>query len=228
MNSKAKTLFCGMATVLVLGAGVAAIAVAQQTSSPADIDPVSMSRLPIVDRSAMKTDADRAAYDYIVGTAPRQVPLRGPGGVSLYSPGSAEPIERLNRYLRSESVIGRRIFELCAIIGAWEIEQQYEWSGHEAAALQFGVSQKAVDVIKHNRPVEGLPEDETVVIQMGRQILRQHKLDSELYAHAVKLFGRQGVMEIAVSIGDYILAGIMLITADHQLPPERPPLLPAR
>ena len=154
--------------------------------------------------------------------------MRGPGGISLYSPGSAEPIDRLNRYLRSESVIGRKIFELCAIIGAWEFEQQFEWTGHEAAALQFGVSQKAVDAIRFNRPIEGLPEDEAVVIQMGRQILRNHKLDSELYARAVKLFGRQGTTEIAVSIGDYVLAGIMLITADHQLPPDRPPLLPAR
>src|ERR1043165_7120232 len=94
------------------------------------------------------------------GTAPRTTPLLGPGGLSLHSPGSAEPIERLNRYLRNDSVIGRRLFELCAIIGAWEIQQQYEWSGHEPAALQFGVSQKAVDIIKFNRPIEGLPEDE--------------------------------------------------------------------
>lgn len=213
---------------LALFAGVSLIAVAQQPAFPADIDPKSMSRFPIVERAEMKTDADRAAYDYVVGTVPRQVPLRGPGGVSLHSPGTAEPIERLNRYLRSESVIGRRLFELCAIIGAWEIEQQYEWTGHEAAALQFGVSQKAVDTIKFNRPLEGLPEDEMVVIQMGRQILRNHKLDSELYAHAVKLFGRQGTLELAISIGDYVLAGIMLITADHQLPPERAPLLPVR
>ena len=126
------------------------------------------------------------------------------------------------------SVIGRKLFELCAIIGARELDQQYEWTGHEAAALQFGVSQKAVDTIKFNRPLEGLPEDEMVVIQMGRQILRDHKLDSALYAHAVKLFGRQGTLEVAVSIGDYVLAGIMLITADQQLPPDRPPLLPAR
>jgi hypothetical protein len=212
----------------VVFAGFAGLAVAQTPNFPPDIDPISMSRFPIVERSAMKTDAERAAYDYVVGTAPRQVPLRGPGGVSLYSPGTAEPIDRLNRYLRSESVIGRKIFELCAIIGAWELEQQYEWTGHEAAALQFGISQKAVDTVKFNRPIEGLAEDETVVIQMGRQILRNHKLDSDLYAHAVKLFGRQGTMEIAVSIGDYVLAGIMLITADHQLPPDRPPLLPAR
>jgi hypothetical protein len=213
---------------LVVFAGFGGLAVGQTPKFPADIDPMSMSRFPIVERAAMKTDADRAAYDYVVGTAPRQVPLRGPGGVSLYSPGSAEPIDRLNRYLRSESVIGRRLFELCAIIGAWEIEQQYEWSGHEAAALQFGISQKAVDTVKFNRPIEGLAEDETVVIQMGRQILRDHKLDSELYARAVKLFGRQGTLEVAVSIGDYLLAGIMLITADQQLPPDRPPLLPAR
>ena len=213
---------------LIVFAGFAGLAVAQTPAFPADIDPLSMSRFPIVQRSEMKTDADRAAYDYVVGTAPRQVPLRGPGGISLYSPGSAEPIDRLNRYLRSESVIGRRLFELCAIVGAWEFEQQYEWTGHEAAAMQFGISQKAVDAVKFNRPLEGLPEDEMVVIQMGRQILRAHRIDSELFARAVKLFGRQGTLEVAVSIGDYALAGIMLITADQQLPPDRPPLLPPR
>jgi hypothetical protein len=213
---------------VVLFAGVSAIALAQKSAYPADIDPESMSRFPVVGRSEMKSDAARTTYDYIVGTAPRPVPLRGPGGVSLQSPGSAEPIERLNRYLRNDSAIGRRLFELCAIIGAWEIEQQYEWSGHEAAALQFGVSQKAVDTVKFNRPIEGLAEDETVVIQMGRQLLRQHKLDSPLYAHAVKLFGRQGTLELAVTMGDYVLAGLMLITADQQPPPDRPALLPAR
>jgi hypothetical protein len=212
----------------VLLAGWAAIATAQTLPVPADIDPQSLSRLPVVERTDLKTDQDRAAYDYIVGPNPRQTPLRGPGGVSLHSPGSAEPIQRLNQYLRNDSAIKGKLFELCALIGAWEIEQQYEWSGHEPAALRAGVSQKAVDTVKFNRPVEGLEEDETVVIQMGRQILRDHRLDSQLYAHAVRLFGQQGTLELAVTMGDYVLAGIMLITADHQLPPDRPALLPSR
>ena len=114
---------------LMLLLGLCGIAAAQTPATRTDIDPNSLSRFPIVPRSEMKTDADRAAYDYVVGTAPRTTPLLGPGGLSLYSPGSAESIERLNRYLRNDSVIGRRLFELCAIIGAWEIEQQYEWSG---------------------------------------------------------------------------------------------------
>jgi len=200
---------------LVLFAGFCVSAAAQTGASPSDIDPASMSRFPVVQRTDLKTDADRAVYDYVVGPNPRTTPLRGPGGVSLQSPGVAEPIERLNRYLRGNSVIGRKLFELCALIGAWEIEQQYEWEGHEGAALQFGVSQKAVDVVKFNRPVEGLNEEETVVIQMGRQILRGHKLSPETFAHAVRLFGKQGTLELAVTMGDYILAGIMLITADQ-------------
>ena len=213
---------------LVLMLGIALTAVAQPRALPADIDPASMSRFPIVQRTDLKTDADRAAYDYVVGPNPRTTPLLGPGGVGLQSPGASKPIERLNRYLRGSSAIGRKMFELCALIGAWEIEQQYEWSGHQAAALQFGVSQKAIDIVKFNRPVEGLDEDETVVIQMGRQILRDHKLDPQLFAHAVRLFGRQGTLELSLTMGDYILAGIMLITADQQLPADRPLLLPKR
>jgi hypothetical protein len=205
-----------------------AVTLSAQKSQSTDIDPASFSRFPIVQRGDLKTDAEVAVYDFVVGTAPRATPLLGPGGVSLHSPGAAEPIDRLNRYLRNESVIGRKFFELCALIGASELDQQYEWTGHEAAALQFGVSQKAVDAIKFNRPEDGLDEKETVVIQMGRQILRKHKLEPELFAHAVRLFGRQGTLELSVTIGDYVLAGIMLITADQQLPPDRPPLLPAR
>ena len=108
---------------LTLLLGLCSVAAAQTLNTRTDIDTNSLSRFPIVQRSEMKTDAERAAYDYVVGTAPRTTPLLGPGGISLHSPGSAEAIERLNRYLRNDSVIGRRLFELCAIIGAWEIEQ---------------------------------------------------------------------------------------------------------
>src|SRR5678815_4903262 len=86
---------------LMLMLGLCGIATAQTPVTPKDIDPNSLSRFPIVQRSEMKTDADRAAYDYVVGTAPRTTPLLGPGGISLHSPGSAEAIERLNRYLLS-------------------------------------------------------------------------------------------------------------------------------
>ncbi len=103
---------------LALIRGIALTAMAQAPRLPADIDPASMSRFPIVLRTDLKTDADRAPYDYVVGLNPRTTPLLGPGGVGLHSPGAADPIERLNRYLRGSSASGRKLFELCALIGA--------------------------------------------------------------------------------------------------------------
>jgi hypothetical protein len=42
----------------------------------------------------------------------------------------AEPIQNLNQYLRT-TVVGAKYFELSALIAARQIDQHYEWSGHE-------------------------------------------------------------------------------------------------
>lgn len=207
-------------------AGLATALRAQPAKLPADVHPDSLSRFPVVNRADLSEEGQRI-YDY-VGGKDRKTPLLGPGGISMHSPGSAEPIQRLNQYLRNESVIKGKFFELCSLIAAREFDQQFEWSGHEPAALRSGLDQAVIDVIKYNRPVEGLPEKETVVIQMGRQLLREHKLGPELFAKSVELFGRQGTLELVTTIGDYVMAAIMLSAADQRLPADRPLLLPVR
>ena len=42
------------------------------------------------------------------------------------------------------------------------------------------------------------------------------------------VFGRQGAIEIVATIGDYVMAGLMLTAVDQQLPEDRKPLLPPR
>jgi 4-carboxymuconolactone decarboxylase len=197
---------------------------AQTPKFASDILPESLSRFPPVNRADLDENGKRV-FDYVAGKD-RKTPLLGPGGISLYSPKAAEPIQVLNQYLRNESVIGRRFFEICALIGAREFDQQYEWSGHEPAALNAGVEQSVIDVIKFNKDITGLSEKDATVIRMGRELLRQHKLSSPVFAKSVQLFGRQGTLELATTIGDYVMAGIILTTADQQLPPERKALLP--
>lgn len=192
---------------------------------PDDIDPESLTRLPALAREDLDEEG-KAAYDYVVGDGPK--PTTGPGGVSLYSPALARIWHDLNQYLRNDSVVERKYFELASILGAWEIGQQYEYSAHEPAALRFGISQGAVDAVKFDRDPVGLSAEETVIIRLARQILRDHHVDSELYAEAVELFGQQGLVELVTIMGDYIMVGMVLTTIDQHLPPERPALLPAR
>ena len=62
-------------------------------------------------------------------------------------------VRRLNAYLRFESALGARTVELAIVVTARELDSQFEWSAHEAVALQAGVSQEVVEVVKRGGPV---------------------------------------------------------------------------
>jgi 4-carboxymuconolactone decarboxylase len=193
---------------------------------PGDIDPESLSRLPLVKRADLDDEGKRI-YD-LLAAPNKTIPATGPVPVSMYSPKVAESIQMLNQYLRFHGVLSRRDTELAILVAAREFDQQYEWTGHEAAARNAGVDQSIIDVVKYGKDVTGLSDKDTLIIRFGRQLFREHKLDSDLFAKAVELFGRQGTVEMATVMGDYAMAAIMLSAADQHLPPNRTPTLPAR
>ena len=194
-----------------------------QSGLPADIHPVSLSRLPPVQRADLDEEGKRI-YDALAGAGKTLAPT-GPSAVTMYSPKAAEPIYALNQYLR-KTVAGTRYFELAAIIAAREFDQQYEWSAHEPAAIRAGVEQSIVDAIKFNRDLAGVPDKDATVIRLGRAIFRDHKVSPELWARMVQHFGRQGAMEVTMVMADYAMVGFLLTAVDQQLPPDRKPLLP--
>ena len=213
-------------TVLFSLAPLGSVLAQHDRGLPPDIDPVSLSRVPVVERSGLDAEGQRV-YDLVVGTG-RTTPLLGPGGISLYSPGVAEPMHDLNTYLRQRGVVGPALTEVAILVAAWEIEQAYEWSAHEPAARRFGVPEAVIDAIKYDRDVAGLPAKESTIIRFGREIMREHRLSSETWAEAVEHFGQQGALEIAAVMGDYVLAGIMLHAVDQRMPPDREDTLPER
>lgn len=198
---------------------------AQTTKLPADILPDSYSRLPLVKRADLD-DNGKPVFDRVTG-ASRATAAPGPAGISLYSPQFAEPMHVMNQYLR-DTVAGRRYFELSALVAAREFDQQYEWTGHEAAGLRAGLDQSVIDVVKFNKSVDSLPEKESTVIRIGRGLFREHRVSPELFAKAVELFGKQGAFEISAVMGDYAMAAVILNFADQHLPPDRKPLMPEK
>lgn len=219
---------------IVLVAAVFAIAATAQSETapkaPSDIDPQSLSRLPLIQREKLSGDALRV-YDAVVGKDAdgkyRPTPPMGPAATSLYSPGVALPMNQLNQYLRN-TVVGTAVFQICTLIAAREFDEVYEWNSHEAGAKRANVDQKTIDAIKFNRPLDGLPEKEALVVRFGRAIFRDHKVPSELYAKVVETFGQQGMFELTAIMGDYAMAAIMLRAVDqhvpnvtHELPPVK-------
>ena len=207
----------------MLLAGTAAAQQNAATALPPDVNPVTLTRLPQLTRADLDEEG-KAIYDKIVGDGP--VPTTGPVSMSLYSPKVALAFNDLNGFLRYNGDLSPRHTEVAICVAAFEIKQQYEYSAHEPAALRYGAPQTVIDTIKYDREPVGLSPEETVIIKVGRQIMREHKLDSDLYAEAVRLFGRKGLVEMVTVMGDYVMVGMVLTAIDQHLPPSRPALLP--
>ena len=179
--------------IIVVVASVAVLA--GQSKPPSDIHPESLSRLPPLQR-----DEPGRRGQARVGRPRRRRPRHAasPDRRPYRSTARARP-NRSSSLNQLPAQDGRRqsgYFELSALIAAREFDQQYEWSGHEPAALRAGVEQSVIDVIKFNKDVNGLSEKDATVIRLGRALLRDHKVSSELWAKTVELFGRQGAIEI--------------------------------
>ena len=222
-------------TLLIALAGAASGQSGKGTSAPvrsaalpADLNPDSLNRFPVVKREQMD-ESGKQVYDHVAGGAGKIASPTGPAAIELYSPGAAEPLRTLNEYLRRPGNLpGNSITELAILVAAREGNSQYIWSAHEPAALKAGLAQPVIDAVKYNKDASGAGEKETTVIRLGRQLLREHKLDSGTFAKAVELFGKQGTVELVTLMGDYTLNGLLLDALDQHLPADRKPLLPSR
>jgi 4-carboxymuconolactone decarboxylase len=188
--------------LLVIGVTV----LSGQAPLPRDIDPKTGNRFP-----AVKPDAADSF---------------GPGAIRLYSPPVAESMTAVNHYLRRKSGLEPRLVELAILVTAREMDCQYVWTAHEPPALKAGLQQEIIDVVRFRRPLTKMGDKETVIVQMGRDLIRTHKVDSDTYARAVKLFGHAGVVNIVTLMGDYAATTMLLNAADQHVRPKDKPLLP--
>ena len=188
-----------------------------QAPLPADIDPVTLSRLPPVTPADLDAEGQR-----LLAARPDFKPGPGPTHVTIYAPRE----RNLGIPTGEKSPVGARYFQLAVLIMAREIDQQYEWSAHEPAGLRQGLEQAVIDVVKYDKDVAGLAAKDATLITFGRTLYREHHVSSELWAKMVELFGRQQTVELMTIMGDYFRVGFMMNAVDQHLPPDSKPLLP--
>ena len=187
---------------------------------PKDIYPDTGNRFPAIKREALN-DAGKKLYD-TRGVADGF----GPGAIRLYSPPLVNAMTGVNDYLRRKSGLDARLVELAILVTAREMDCEYVWTAHEPAAQKAGLEQAIIDTVKYRRPLTTLGDKESVIVQLGRDSISRHKVGSDTFARAVKLFGNQGVVNIVALMGDYAATTILLNVADQHVRPRDKSLLP--
>lgn len=226
--------------VLILGTGMAAISSGKVSAQAVKMYPGksdvyydSGNRLRPVNREDLD-DFGKDLYDTITEGGRSftydevNKEYMGPRAIRMHSPTVAYHNSSANQYLRYESGIDPKLRELTIMNAAIHMNSDYEWTAHEETALEVGVPQEQIDIIKFNKPIpDSLGEKETVIITLCREILRgDHRVSSETFARAEALFGAKRLVEIVALLGGYTATAMILNTFDQQLPPGKESLLP--
>ena len=180
---------------------------------PDDIDPQSRSRLPPRGGPAERVQARASLYGRTLspeGTGPGHIRRHAAGREAL------------------EANVPRPLLDLAALVTARAYDAQYTWTLTEPAALANGLDPAVIDVVRHERPVSGLPAPEAALIRFGREVFGPHTVSPETYAQAVDLFGKTNLVDLVDLMADHVADATLLIAFDQQLPPGQAPLLTAR
>jgi len=197
----------------------------QESSMPSDIDPQSGFRLPLPRREDLD-EAGKQTFDRASTPGGNIAGLQGPAAVQLYSTRTTAHLQAINRYLRFEAGFSPRIREIAILTTAREMDSQFEWVAHEPEALKEGVPQAVIDIIKFRRGTDGLDATDATVIELGRQLWRDHKVSSATFAKAKALFGPNKLVDLVLLMGNYAGTAALLTAVDMQLHKGKQPLLP--
>ena len=185
-----------------------------------------MARLPIATRESVP-DGHRGTFDEIVQALGGAVPRHGPGSVMIHVPKAHLWATGLNRYLREESSLPKKIQELAMLVTARELYCQHIWNAHAGSARKAGVPSALVDALRDRKELPALAPDEMAVVQFGREFFRTRRVSRGAFQSALEQFGRQGVVELGLVMGNYSLLALLINSFDTDLPSERTePLLP--
>lgn len=184
-----------------------------------------MARLPLASRESVPED-QRAAFDELLrgfGSVPRY----GPGSVMIHVPRAHQLMNALNKYLRSESSLPKKLQELAMLVTARELDCQYIWNAHAASARASGVGDATVDALRERKELPALPDDESAVVRYGQEFFRTHRVSRGAFQAVLEQLGRRGAVELGLIMGNYGLLALLVNSFDVELPPDRKePLMP--
>ena len=178
-----------------------------------------MARLPAASRESVP-EGQRAAFDELLQSM-GSVPQYGPGSVMIHVPQAHQLATALNQYLRNDSSLPKKIQELAMLVTAREMDCQHIWNAHAASAKEAGVDPEIVDSLREEVELPDLEPDEAAAINYGREFFQTHHVSRGGFQAALEQFGRQGLVELTMLMGNYALLAFMINAFDSDLPPGR-------
>lgn len=174
-----------------------------------------MTRLSPISRDQV-VEQHRGAFDEVAAD-PGGIGS-GPTSILKNSPELAKRAMHLSDYLRKESSLSKKVQELAMLTAARAMDCQYIWNAHAAAGRREGLADTLVDALRDHQPLPALASDESVVINLGMEFFKTHRVSQQTFQAALDHFGRQGFAEIIALMGYYAMLSFSANAVELDLP----------
>jgi 4-carboxymuconolactone decarboxylase len=178
-------------------------------------------RLPPLTEEQMTAEQRAAAVE--ISSGPRGAVI-GPFAPLLRSPELMTRLQKVGEYLRFESPLDRRLFEMTILYVARWWDQQFEWSFHHPLALEAGLDPAVADAIAEDRRPDGMDAAAEAVWDLLDDLYRTRRVSDGTYARALAELGEVGVVEVVATAGYYSTLATVMNTA--RTPAPGGPFLP--
>jgi 4-carboxymuconolactone decarboxylase len=209
-----------MKRFIILAAAVITVfaasrAFAQNDALPSDVSLDSRNRLPLL-KAENAPERAKQTYDNAMANFAGAQP-KGPS-MRLH----ASPVINL----QIQSPVGLALSQVAILTTGREHDQPYEWSLHELQALAVSLDPTVIEVIRRNQPTSKLGDKEAVIIDVGRELFRTHKLRADSYARALGILGKTNLVDVVSLMADYAGVCATLTAFNQQMPPGFKQFLP--
>ena len=192
----------------------AAVVSAQQL--PADLDATSRARLPYLQRKDTDESAKRLFDIFVRNSNTPTDQLRGPLAFASYNaPVATALLDLHDGAVGKSSSLDAHVRELAILVACRATNYNFEFNGHEPAAVRAGVDQKVIDVVRTNGALTGISDADAAVIRFGREMLNDRKVSSATFAKAKELYGAKGTMDLVAVMSTYAVSGFYAIAVDE-------------
>jgi 4-carboxymuconolactone decarboxylase len=140
--------------------------------------------------------------------------INAPQSLIMYSPALSSRATALNDALRA--ALDPHDYEVAVLVAAREQPIDFVWHAHVPTALKNGVSEELVEAIRTGGELPDVSDRERVIVNLGREIVGRKRVSQETFDAARAELGEKALIEVLMTMGNYLMIGCVLTAAEME------------
>jgi len=161
------------------------------------------------------TPEQRRVYDCIATSKGR--PVIGPLLAALHRPSLAEPWSHMGEAIRAQTSIPKHLSSIAVMQTTRHMNCRYMWAVQIPLAEKAGLRADIIESIRLGQKPQNLDDDQTRIWNFCTELLETKVLTDATHAAVKERWGSVGAVDLAASIGYYVM--VALTIGAHDLPP---------